>query len=447
MVIFMDNEIKNVLLNNFLRVAKIPRESGHEEKIVDFFCNVAKNKNLYCFKDKYNNVLIKKKGNITGDVIALQAHLDMVCVKRENSKHNFLNEGIEVVVDGDKVSAKNTTLGADQGVGLAMMLTIMEDDSLNHPDLEFMFTSEEETTFDGAVNFPYEKIESKRIINLDNCDDDTIFIGADGDVCNKYVFEGILEKIDLPSYKIVLEGFPGGNSGVDIELAKNNAISKMAQILDGKDVFIGSINGGTFENDLATSCEVVINTNIDVDKLFEGYDVKIEKILNDKTFSREGTDKIIKEILDLPCGYVLDHLGSANLGVIETKDNMVKIYYVFRSMDEDVLDKINDMSRNLNNGFVVNEVYTDPIWKVDDASELLFKYRDLYYKECGEYPKNVIWHGAIECASLKKRISGVDIISVGAKIRKHHTVEEVTYISSWIKVYKLLIKFLEKIND
>ena len=447
MVIYVNNDIKNILLNNFLRIASIPRESGHEEKIADFFCDVAKKNNLYYFKDEYNNVLIKKKGNIKGEVVALQAHLDMVCVKRDNSKHDFLKDGIEVIVDDEIVRAKDTSLGADQGVGLAMMLTIMEDDSLNHPDLEFMFTSEEETTFDGAVNFPYDKVKSKRIINLDNCDDDTIFVGADGDVCNEYVFEGILEENSLPSYKIELKGFPGGNSGVDVDLAKDNAISKMAQILEGKDVFIKSINGGTFENDLATSCEVVINTNIDVNKLFEDCDVKIENVLNDKTFSREDSSKIIKEILGLPCGYVFDNLSSANLGVIESRDNIVKIYYVFRSMDEKSLDKINDMSRNLDNGFIVNEIYTDPIWQVDEKSELLFKYRELYFKEVDEYPKNVIWHGAIECASLKKRIDGVDIISIGAKIRRHHTVEEVTFISSWIKVYKLLIKFLEKIND
>lgn len=119
--------MRETLINNFLRISKIPRESGHEEKIANFFVNVAMANNLYYFKDENNNVLIKKKGNIDAESIALQAHLDMVCVKTSDSKHNFSTDGIEVIIDGDVVTAKDTSLGADQGVGLAMMLTILED--------------------------------------------------------------------------------------------------------------------------------------------------------------------------------------------------------------------------------------------------------------------------------------------------------------------------------
>ena len=163
--------MRETLINNFLRISRIPRESGHEQKIADFFVNIAKENNLYYFKDENNNVLIKKKCNINSKPIALQAHLDMVCVKSKDSNHDFENDGIEVIIDGDKVTAKDTSLGTDQGVGLSMMLTIMEDNNLRHPDLEFLFTTEEETTFNGAVNFPYSQIESKRLINLDNSKD------------------------------------------------------------------------------------------------------------------------------------------------------------------------------------------------------------------------------------------------------------------------------------
>ena len=163
---FDEKNMKETLINNFLRISKIPRESGHEEKIAEFFVNVAKKNNLHYFKDKYNNVLIKKKGSIDSEPIALQAHLDMVCVKSKDSKHDFSKDGIEVIVDGDEVTAKDTSLGADQGVGLAMMLTIIENKDLKYPDLEFLFTTEEETTFNGAVTFPYSKVESKRIINF-----------------------------------------------------------------------------------------------------------------------------------------------------------------------------------------------------------------------------------------------------------------------------------------
>lgn len=437
--------MRETLINNFLRISKIPRESGYEEKIADFFVNVAKENNLYYFKDENNNVLIKKKGNVDSKPIALQAHLDMVCVKSKDSNHNFENDGIEVIIDGDKVTAKDTSLGADQGVGLSIMLTIMEDNNLKYPDLEFIFTTEEETTFNGAVNFPYSKVESKRLINLDNSKDNSIFIGADGNICNEYIYNGDLIENDLPSYKILIDGFPGGNSGEDVNLSENNAITTMAKLLKDKDVFIRSIDGGTSENDLATFCEVVINTSLDVKEVFKELNVKIDKFDNKISFSKQDTQNILNEISDLKCGYITKNKASANLGLIKTANNTVTIYYVFRSMDENELEMINNESKNLNNNFNVNEIYTDSIWKVDYESKLLSQYKELYFKEYSEHPLEEIGHGSIECASIKKRIVELDIISIGSNIKRHHTIDEVTFVSSWLKTFGLLIKFLENL--
>lgn len=437
--------MRETLINNFLRIAKIPRESGHEEKIANFFVNVAKENNLYYFKDENNNVLIKKKGNINSNPVALQAHLDMVCVKSKGSNHNFEKDGIEVIINEDEVTAKDTSLGADQGVGLAMMLTIMEDNKLRHPDLEFLFTVEEETTFKGAVTFPYSKVESKRLINLDNSKDNSIFIGADGDICNEYVYNGELIENDLPSYKILIDGFPGGNSGDNVHLSKKNAITTMANLLIGKDIFIKSIDGGTFENDLATFCEVVINTNMNVYDIFKELKAKIDIVDNKISFSKGDTKNILNEILYLKGGYITKNIASANLGLIKTTDNKVIIYYVIRSMDEDELEIINNESKNFNNNFCFNEVYTDPIWEIDYKSELLKQYKELYFKEYSEYPLEEIGHGSTECSSIKKRIDGLDIISIGANMEKFHTIEETTYISSWLKIFDLLIKFIESL--
>ncbi len=434
--------MNETLINNFLRISKIPRESGHEEKIANFFVDVAKENNLYYFKDENNNVLIKKKGNIDSSPIALQAHLDMVCVKNKDSNHDFKKDGIEVIIDGDKVTAKDTSLGADQGVGLAMMLTILEDDTLKHPNLEFLFTSEEETTFNGAVTFPYDKVKSKILINLDYDKDDVVVHGSDGDILNEYFIQGKIIESNLPSYKILIDDFPGGNSGENIELSANNAITTMSKILKDKDILLKSINGGIFENDLATYCEVIINTNLNVENIFQGLNFKIEKVYNKYSFSKEDTRNIINEILDLECGYISDN-ASGNLGVIRTKDDKVQIYYLVRSIDEVELEEINSKSKELNNNFQVNEIYRDTIWQVNKESRLLNKYRELYFNEYNEYPKEEIGHGGTECSSIKKRIDGLDIISIGANMEKIHTVEETTYISSWLKVFDLLIKFIE----
>lgn len=437
--------MKDTLLNNFLRISSIPRESGHEEKIADFFIDIAQKNNLYFYKDKHKNVLIKKSGNRNGEPIAFQAHLDMVCVKTENSNHDFNKDGIKVVINGDKVNAKDTSLGADQGVGLAIMLTLLEDNNLKHPDIEFLFTTEEETTFNGAVNFPYKRVKSKRLINLDGSNDNVIFVGADGDICNEYTLKSFKINNNFPSYKIKISGFLGGNSSENVNLSPNNAITTMARLLNDKKLLLAEIKGGTNENDLATSCEVIINTNENVYSIFENINADIEKIDNIQCFTENDTKNILNQILDLECGYISKNKASANLGMIETSDNEVKIKYIFRSMDRNELEQINLKLSNLNNNFVTKEIYRDPIWKVNDDSKILEIYRQIYFKQYGEYPINEIWRGAIECATIKNHIKGLDIISIGSIIKLFHTVEETTYISSWCKIYNLLIKLLKEL--
>lgn len=437
--------MKNLLVNNFYRISAIPRQSGNEEKIANFFVDVAKKNNLYYYKDENNNVLIKKKGCINCKPIALQAHLDMVCKKEQNSKHNFQKNSIEIIINEDEVTAKDTTLGADQGVGLSMILSILEDNNLKHPDLEIILTTEEETTFNGAVTFPYSKVNSRRIINLDNSKDSSIFIGADGDICNKYTFKGNLIKVDYPSYKIVITGLQGGNSGENINLSQNNAIVTMAKILYNKDILLKSINGGFSENDIATTCEVILNTNLDVYKIFEKYEVRIEEIKNNLCFSKEDTNKIIDQILSLKSGYIIKNNVSANLGLIRTSNDEIDIYYIIRSSIEEDLTKINEKFKNLDNKFQCQEIYRDPIWKVDKSSELLKIYKEIYFSEYKNYPKEEICRGSIECATIKEKIDNLDIISIGSTMENIHTTKEKTYITSWIKIYKLLLKTLESL--
>lgn len=437
--------MRETLINNFLRISSIPRESGNEAKIADFFVDVAKENNLYYFKDENNNVLIKKKGNIKSDSVALQAHLDMVCVKSKDTNHNFEAEGIEVIIDGDRVTAKDTSLGADQGVGLAMMLTIMEDNSLKHPDLEFIFTTEEETTFKGAVTFPYSKVESKRLINLDNSKDNVVLVGADGDILNEYCLKGELIQNSLPSYKIKIDGFPGGNSGDNIDLSGKTAITSMAKIISGKDILLSSINGGTFENDLATFCEIIIATSINVEELFNGQNAKIEKVENKLSFSKRDTENIINEILDLKSGDISSGISSANLGVIETCNNEVKIKYIIRSIEEMELENTNEKSKKLKNNFEVTEIYRDSIWKVNKNSKLLREYRKIYFEKYNENIKEEIGHGSTEVSAIKKRIEGLDVISIGSNMENFHTIKETTYINSWVKIFDLLTTFLRSL--
>ena len=429
------------LINNFLRISKIPRKSGNEKQISNFFVKIAKENNLYYFQDNNYNLLIKKEGNIAGESIAFQAHLDMVCVKKEESNHNFDTDPIEVIIKDDKIYAKDTSLGADQGFGLSIMLTLIESKEIKHPNLEFIFTVEEETTFKGAETFPYEKIDSKIIINLDSDKDDALVINSAGDIVSELSYTGNLETRDMPSYKLTIDNIPGGNSGNNIDISANNAIIQLSRELLNNEIYISSINGGTFENDIATKCEAIIQTNIDLKRIITNKNIIIEQINNKKSFSLEESNRIIKEIIELKSGY-LTNSASANLGEIKTIDNNIKIKYLIRSTKDNELETIQKKVKALNNKFKITILCKDPIWILNKESKLYQKYKETYYNLYKEYPKESTAQGGLEIATIQNHMNNIDIITIGANMDNIHTINEITYISSWEKIYNILISFL-----
>ena len=435
--------MRDILVNNFLQISKIPRGSGNEKGISDYFVQIAKKHGLYYYQDENYNVLIKKPGSIKGEPIAFQAHLDMVCAKKEDSKHDFTKDGIDVIIDGNKVYAKDTTLGADQGVGLSLMLALIEDKDIKLPDLEFLFTVEEETTYKGAITFPYSKVTSKKMINLDYCLDDAIVIGSAGDEVNEYIYEGTIEENELPSYKITIDGIPGGNSGEKIEESANNAIAIMAKMLEDKGIYISSINGGTYENDIATSCEAIIKSAQDINELFSKYSCKIEETEYKKSFSKDDSNKIIKGILKLKNGYITK-TSSGNTGIIKTKDNLITITHLYRSSEKEELENFSK-NKEIGNNYKTNMLYKDSIWKLSDDSKLFQIYKETYHDLFNEKPKEITAQGGLEIASIQKRIPGLDIISLGANMENIHTVEEITYIDSWEKIYSILLEIISRI--
>lgn len=217
----------------------------------------------------------------------------------------------------------------------------------------------------------------------------------------------------------------------------------MAKFLKDKEIFIKSINGGTNENDIATLCEAIINTKLDIKKLFQGTNIKIIKLKNNYTFSKKATKDIINQILSLKSGPKLKY-ASANLGYIKTINNKIKISYIFRSIEEKELASINQNTKKLNNNFKVSNIYCDSIWKIKYESELLKQYKKTYYNKYLIYPKEEICHGGSECSVMKKNLNELDIISIGSNIEKFHTTKK-TYISSWLKIYSLLIELMKNL--
>ena len=459
-----DTSITNRFLELFYKLSQIPRESGKEKRFADFLEAFAKENNLECYRDKSNNVLIKKSGNKkNNEPIILQAHMDMVCVKRENSNHNFDTDPIEIVRNGDIISAKDTSLGADQGIGLAIMLLILESSKIKHPDLECLFTTEEETTFHGAENFDYSKLKGKRLINLDHCKDDSIVIGCDADICNQYIFEGKHITTNMPSYRITISDVEGGNSGVEIERSSQNAIIIMAKIIQKlqaeKEVYICQISGGNSENDIATSCECIIKTDIkDIENKIKSYieekhiGIQIDEVDNEMSFSSEDSKKIIEEIINLKQGLITNRnniITSGNIGKIETINNKIVITGILRSIEESELEEKNNENKRISksNDFETEEVYKDLAWILNVNSKLKETYTNMYYQVNGKYPDFEITHGGLECSCMAQRITGLDMISIGSIIEDFHTVNERMYISSCEKTIKTLLTFLECENN
>ena len=457
------NEVTNRFLELFYKLSQIPRESGKEKRFADFLEAFAKENNLECYRDKNNNVLIKKSGNKkNNEPIILQAHMDMVCVKRKNSNHDFDTDPIEIVRNGDVISAKDTSLGADQGIGLAIMLLILESSKIKHPDIECLFTTEEETTFHGAENFDYSKLKGKRLINLDHCKDNSIVIGCDADICNQYIFEGNHITPNMPSHTITISGVEGGNSGVEIERSSKNAILIIAKIIQKlqaeKEVYICQISGGNSENDIATSCECTIKTDIkDIENKIKSnieennIDIQIDEVDSEMSFSSEDSKKIIEEIINLKQGLITNRnniITSGNIGKIETINNKIVITGILRSIEESELEEQNheNMRISKNHGFATEEVYKDLAWIPNKNSKLKETYTNMYYQVNGEYPDFEITHGGLECSCIAQRITGLDMISIGSIIEDFHTVNERMYISSCEKTIKTLLAFLEYEN-
>lgn len=468
----MKREIER-FLEIFYEISKIPRQSGKEDKIADFIEKFANQNNLEVYRDQYNNILIKKKGNLKSkcneETIILQAHTDMVCVKTQDSHHDFDKDPIQIVIDEDRITAKDTTLGGDQGIGLAFMLLILESNEIRHPNLECLFTTEEETTFNGAVRFDYTKLNGKKLINIDHCEDDTIIIGSDGDIANQYIMKGESTDNFTTSYQIEISNLHGGSYGTELENERINAIKLMASILKNMqkygEIYINTIDGGEQEGDIPSFCKCIFSTEIEnvkekianyisqIDLNHENPKIELKKVTSNLRFSKQDTQNVINQIFDLKQGIITrvngDVLTSGNIGVISTSNNEITIKLILKSLEVKELDRYQLENKKISekNNFKVQELYRDDAWIPIQKSKLQKEYRKSYYKTNSKYPHVKISHGGLECSVFAKRISNLDMISIGSIIEDFHTVNETIYISSCEKTLKTIIGFLNKSEE
>ncbi len=474
-----------IVLDFFKEITKIPRCSGHEGGITKYLLEFASKYNLDAFiEDKTGNVIIKKSattGYENSPTVILQGHLDMVCEKNQNIVHDFSKDALKLIEKDGLLSADGTTLGADNGIAIAYVLTILSSNDFEHPNLEIILTTEEETSMKGAEFFQTESLSGTRLLNLDAEEEGVFYISSAGGIDHhmNLDYSSINPSLNSQS-KISISGLKGGHSGSDIHKERGNSIKLLARTLDSlrKDykLEIANFTGGSKIN--AIPREASASFFIEKDDYS-----KIEKTIKDlqdqynnemgaadsvtialenkhdfdKVIDNETTDKLINILLLIPSG--VDHssveiedfvISSQNLGVVSTDNNKITISSSIRSsiksLKEAMVVNLNIIAKVFGMTFESEADY--PEWQYKKESELRDTASDLYEKLNGKKPVIKAIHAGLECGffadALKDR--NVDILSFGPNMDGVHSPDEYLDIQSADRVFGFLLELLKTLK-
>ena len=468
------DEKYNKLLYWFKEISKVPRNSKEENQIADFLCEFAKKRNLEYKKDDLYNVLIKKKaseGFENSDAIMFQAHTDMVCEKASESTHDFQKDAIDIIETEETLKAKDTTLGADDGIGVATLLLMLDDEEIKHPDIYCLFTTQEEIGMDGAKFFDYSGIDAKYLINVDGEEENTAIVGCAGGVRLCYEKEVELTDIHNRAYNIKVSGLHGGHSGVDIDKGRLNSNYLTAQILkDLENVQIASFVGGNKDNAIPSETNAIFTTTSnDIKQIVEKVLSKLNIVEEDKklkinieevneiniAMTEEESRILIDLLINLKQGvieYSKDKEGlvetSGNIGIVEVLNGKLKITELIRSSDDDKKEEIKNNNNNFvqKYGYTVYENSSYPGWKYRPNSKIEKVYIESY-KEVHNQENPIVCaiHAGVECGMIYKKMPQLEMISIGPDIVDVHTVNETLYLKSCKKFLTTLIEMVKKL--
>ena len=483
----MSQDIRNIepksVWNHFADLNAVPRPSKKEERIIQFMVDFGNNLNLETFTDHVGNVIMKKpatSGFKNRKTIVMQGHIDMVHQKNADTVFDFDTEGIKMFVEGDWIKAKGTTLGADNGLGVAAIMAILSSTDIDHPEIEALFTIDEETGMTGAMGLKAGVLKGEILLNLDTEEDDEIGIGCAGgvDVTATKTYKEEETPANTTGFTISVKGLNGGHSGMDIIKGLGNANKIMNRILfDSFTNFglrISEINGGSLRNAIPREsfATVVVDTISKEPFLFETTEVintiKKEFSTLEANLEIEITEVIATEkVMDLGVqeGFIKSIYSALNgvyrmspdvAGLVETsnniariivKDGTIKIACLTRSSSE---SNKWDLANSLRScfelaGFDVDFEGTYPGWLPNLNSEILVIVENLYKELFKENPRVEACHAGLECGILGQNYPTIDMISFGPTIRGAHSPDERAQISSTQKFWKLLLHVLKNI--
>jgi dipeptidase D len=469
--------------NHFADLNAVPRPSKKEEKVIEFVMNFGKSLGFETLQDKIGNVIIKKPASAGMEdrkTVILQSHLDMVHQKNSCTVFDFETQGIEMIVDGDWVKANGTTLGADNGIGVASIMAVLSSSTISHPAIEAMFTIDEETGMTGAMHLDPSNFSGKILLNLDTEDDDELSIGCAGGIDTNTKFNYKTEKVNADSkvIEIVVNGLLGGHSGMDIDKGRGNANKIMNRILyhliSMIDFQLISLDGGSLRNAIPRESVAVIAVKSNDLAFFSAELEKISTILKEEFKTIElklavSSKEIESEELAVDKAEVLKIINTIYSvfngvfrmspdfeGLVETSSSLARVIvkdgeFITQSLQRSSVESTkDDVANSIRSSFelagcsvVQNGDY--PGWQPNTDSEILSLMTEIYREQFKEEPKVKACHAGLECGILLKHLPDVDMISFGPNIRAPHSPDEKVQISSVQKFWSYYLETLKRI--
>jgi len=462
------------VLKWFEEITKIPRCSKHEEKICQWLLDWAKEHNFAARKDKVGNICISvpaSAGFEHAPITVIQGHMDMVCEKTPDSTHDFTRDPIKLVYEGEWLTADRTTLGADNGIAIAMAMALATRTDVKHPPLELLFTVDEETGLTGANSLEPGFIKGKILINVDSEDEGVFTVGCAGGINTTTEIPLKFEAVPAgyEQFRLVSGGMKGGHSGIDIAKEKANAIKILGRTMDelvkkGIDLRLAYIKGGSAHNAIPRDAEAVIffprSEEDNVVKIVEDFERVVEGDTGASKYERAATASETRKVIDyieaIPHG--VDAMSTAIKDLVETSNNFANIKIednklkVLTSQRSSVVSRlhahtsrIEALARLAGGKGMSGDGY--PPWQPNMASPLLAKSKALYEKMFNKIPVVEVIHAGLECGIIGDKYPGMDMISIGPDLKYPHSPDEKVNVTSIGKVWEFIIELLKELKD
>lgn len=459
----------------FEEICNVPRGSGNMTGIGDYCIDFANKNNLKAYKDEAGNVVIFKDattGYENSETVMLQGHMDIVCQKEADLDFDFEKDSIIPQIDGEYVKATGTTLGADNGIAMAMIMAILEDNTLKHPALEAVFTVDEEIGLIGAARIDCSNLKSKKMINIDSEDPKTITVSCAGGCDFKAKLPLMRTEKSGKCVKIVLKGLKGGHSGVEIDAGRINADILAGRVLSHlnlqNDFEIISISGGDKGNAIPNRCEIKILAD---DMLIQSTEEYLREIKSEVSDREEGFDweitstdgdfdvivspstkDIVYILSQAPNGIEQMSMSikdlvetSLNLGVVETNNECLLLHFMLRSNKRSALLALDEKLKTFFSFFECEiESYGHYFpWEFKSDSALQEICKKAFNKKLGYTPEIVAIHAGLECGMFADKMKDLDCVSIGPELIDIHTTKEKMKISSVKDIYECVLEILE----